>query len=63
MNEMEKKNSEDCMKKIHEVLQEFGCELEIVYSFSSKFGPSFMLKTIPTKKLVLANAIPKMGDN
>ena len=63
MTEAEQKNCNACMDELKEVLKKFGCQLEIIVVFSSLHGPGFQVRTVPTRNIVVAQNIPKMGDN
>lgn len=52
-----------CMSEITEVLKKHGCILEVLVSFSSIRGPSFQIVARPQKNIVVANKMPKLGDN
>lgn len=67
MDENDVKIGTACMNKIQEVLKEFGCGIEIIFSVSSLTGPGWMIKTSPIKNIVVASQIPipkiKIQDN
>lgn len=64
MDENDVKIGTECMNDIQEMLKKHGCGIELIVSFSSIHGPSFIFKTIPLKNIVLSNQMPpKMGMN
>jgi hypothetical protein len=52
-----------CMQEITQALQKHGCILEVLVSFSSIRGPSFQIVARPQKNIVVADKMPKLGDN